>query len=517
MTAALSRALVEAETALRAYGLTGAQAFDALLHGLEHRLGAPASPSPEVRGIAEAIPLAAGTDLFGLAYERFFPDLFKGLRGQFFTPPPIARLLVDQAGIGAGDQVLDPTCGSGGLLIAAARHGARVRGIELDPRLARLTALNLRLAGFGAEVQCADFFAADPDPVDVLVANPPFSVPITDRARLDRFERGRGRARVPSDHLFVEAIEAWVRPGGRAALVLPFSIVANRSAAGLRERIDARWHRLATCALPEGVFRPFGGAAGRAVLLWLERRAPGARPRAGGRWAVLTDPGYDVRASQVRPTSPAEVDGLAAGEGWTVLPPGAWTAPAVARGTRRVGDLAAVRMARAVAGAPVVDLADVDRSLGEIVPRSGGGGPRIALRAADVLVARLRPNLGNVARVPERSPPLAGSPEWIPLTPVAHGPYLLHALRTPTWRGSLPIADGQTRPRTSAEAVLASAIPWPGEELAARIDALSAGWFAERAALRARLTGLQALVDRFAAGEIDEAALAAGLDALTSG
>ena len=39
-------------------------------------------------------------DLLGLAYERFFPDLFKGLRGQFFTPPALGALLVSRLGIG---------------------------------------------------------------------------------------------------------------------------------------------------------------------------------------------------------------------------------------------------------------------------------------------------------------------------------------------------------------------------------------------------------------------------------
>ena len=52
----------------------------------------------------------------------------------------------------------------------------------------------------------ADFFAAEPDPVDVLVANPPFSVDVDDPAVLARFELGAGRTRVSSDRLFVEAM-----------------------------------------------------------------------------------------------------------------------------------------------------------------------------------------------------------------------------------------------------------------------------------------------------------------------
>jgi N-6 DNA Methylase len=514
---ALSRALTEAETSLRAHGLTGGQAFDALLAGLEFRLGTGTRPSAAVQEVAASVPLEPGSDLFGLAYERFFPDLFKGLRGQFFTPPPVARLLVDVVGPRANEVVLDPTCGSGGLLIAAARHGAVPRGIDIDARLVRLASLNLRLTGHADAVACADFFLADPEPVDVVVANPPFSVPIRDRARLDRFTLGRERTTVASDHLFVEALERWVRPGGRAALVLPFSILTNRSARALRERVDLHWHRLAICALPEGVFRPFGGAAGRAALLWLERRGK-TRASRPCRWATLTDPGYDVRASRVKLTSSAEVDGLIAGQGWRVLPDGAWTAAGEGTGSRTVGSLARVRHQRPVSRGPVevADLADADRALGELHPRAEPKPPpgRVVLRPGDVVVARLRPNLGNVARVPDGAGPLVGSPEWLVLEPIGCGPYLLHALRTPAWRGSLPVTGGQTRPRTTTEAVLASSVAWPGESLAERIGRLSSRWFAERAALRAKVEALQAAVDGFAAGDLDQEALTSAVERL---
>ena len=85
----LGRALVHAEDRLRAAGLTGAQAFDALASAVEERLGMPAEVTPEARALAAALPLDG--EPLGLAYERFFADLFKGRRGQFFTPPPIVR------------------------------------------------------------------------------------------------------------------------------------------------------------------------------------------------------------------------------------------------------------------------------------------------------------------------------------------------------------------------------------------------------------------------------------------
>jgi SAM-dependent methyltransferase len=522
----LAQALVKVEDRLRALGWTGGQAFDALLPALEERLGLqPERPAePAVRAPAETLPLDGG-DLLGLAYERFFADLFKGLRGQFFTPEPIGQLLVGQLAPGPGEVVLDPTCGSGGLLVHAARAGAAVRGIELDPRLARLASVNLRLSGTDARVLCADLFRSEPEqsgmgPVDVLVANPPFSVEIDDPEILARYEMGRGRARLSSDQLFLEAIERWVRPGGRAGLVLPYSILANESAAALRERLDRAWVRLAVCTLPEGVFRPFGGAAGRAVLLWLQRRPAVARPC---RWAELTDPGYDVRSRRYRPTSPAQVHALLQGEGFQDLPDGAFTPPpadpANGRGTP-LSELCALvsERCRPAALGPVAlaELADADRSLGELHPREVDGaelpGARVAIGAGDVLVSQLRPNLGNVALAPETRRPLVGSPEWLVLRPARFPHLLLHLLRTPAWRESLPTTTGQTRPRLRADDVLTSATRWPEQERVGHaVEALSGRLFELRRQARQALRELQEAVDRYAAGELDEEALLAQL------
>ncbi len=51
-----------------------------------------------------------------------------------FTIPP-AALLIDFAGVGASDTVLDVACGTGVVAITAARAGARVRGLDLAPAL----------------------------------------------------------------------------------------------------------------------------------------------------------------------------------------------------------------------------------------------------------------------------------------------------------------------------------------------------------------------------------------------
>lgn len=491
-------------------GLTGADAFDALRDTLLHRVGDGGSAHPALDGFA----LQGEGDLLGLAYERFFPDLFKGRVGQFFTPPAIVRLLLARLPLGPGVRVIDPTCGSGGLLVPAGRTGASVTGLDVDPRMVDLATLNLRLARLTGDVRRADVFAAEPRPVDVLVANPPFSVPIDDPEVLRRYALADGRERVVSDVLFLEAIERWVVPGGLAALVLPWTIIANPRLAPVRDRVDAHWRRLALCALPEGVFRPFGGAAGRAALLWLQRRPCAEGPMA---WSALDDPGYDVRSTALKSTSNASIDRLIDGVGWVDVP--GWLPEHLPTEGVPVRDWARTSTETAVldGSVDVLELADADRRTGEVrLRREHVRGRRPIARGGQVLVARMRPELGNVAWVPEGAV-AAVSPEWIRLVAEHHPRWLFHALRSPAWRAGLPPTTGQTRPRTDAEAVGQTRIPAPPLDVLDRVEALSARWMDARERLRVHLEALQDAVDGYVAGELDADALSAALTALEDG
>nr|MBC8455117.1 N-6 DNA methylase [Deltaproteobacteria bacterium] len=145
-------ALHSAENRLRAVGLSGRNAYAALCRNLAKRLNIPAhlwidGPDAPADARLDRIPLTSELDLFGLAYERFFPEVFKAEHGQFFTPRPLVELMTDMAEVRPGDRVLDPTCGSGTFLVVAQNRGAEVEGIEVDPELVALCRLNLALHG----------------------------------------------------------------------------------------------------------------------------------------------------------------------------------------------------------------------------------------------------------------------------------------------------------------------------------------------------------------------------------
>ncbi len=74
---------------------------------------------------------------------------------------------LDLAGVVAGDRVCDLGCGDGQVLLAAARRGASVAGIESDPDLVEGARGRLKDAGIDADIRLGDLF----DPELVLDAD----------------------------------------------------------------------------------------------------------------------------------------------------------------------------------------------------------------------------------------------------------------------------------------------------------------------------------------------------------
>ena len=529
-------ALRAAEDRLRACGLGGRRAFLALARHLAERLSLPRDlwpdgPDAPAAARLDTLVLSPELDLFGLAYERFFSDLFKGERGQYFTPRPLVELVADLAWIRPGDRVLDPTCGSGGFLIAALARGGDADGIEADPDLVALARLNVALHGGDARaVRRADFFADEDgdDRYDVVLANPPFSMEITEPAVLGRYRLADGRARVGSDVLFVEAALARLRPGGRLVTVLPYTVLSGAPYAATREWVDSVAIREAVVSLPEGMFRPFGGTPTRACVVALRKRPAEVRPMLA---AVIEAPGFDPRRQTFRRTEPDELAALRLhlhGEPYARarrVPDAGWIPEEVLRTdgigggvpTFVVSDRVELLRGRAAldpaAPVTVVDFADVDKGTGEVVDgrvTTGDACEGVPFSEGDLLFGRMRPELNNVVlatRPRADSPPaLAGSGEWVRLRPKGEPAFTLLALRSSFARAQL-VTGGQTRPRVRADDIVALTLPDPGPEARAELDAVLARTRAERQRLRHRLLAIDALYERFGRGELDAAAL----------
>ena len=187
------------------------------------------------------------------------------------TPPALARVVAGvalDAWKGRGTpRVLDPSCGTGNLLVAAAerllarRHApaaiARaLRGVEIDEAAVQVARTRLAaVLGGGAPVEralrtnlrCADAVRVPESWLrcDVLVANQPFLGQLKRGTVIDRGAAARWRARLgeavkgyadPAAAFLLLSVRA-LRPGGRACVILPRSMLAAASAEPVREAV----------------------------------------------------------------------------------------------------------------------------------------------------------------------------------------------------------------------------------------------------------------------------------------
>jgi type I restriction enzyme M protein len=130
-------------------------------------------------------------DILGRIYEYFIKEFARaeGHRGgEFFTPAPVARLLVEMLDPYQG-RVFDPACGSCGLFVQSARfveaHGGRpaqisIYGQERNQATWRIGRMNLAIHGHSGEVKYTEGGSLLDDAfptlkADFVMANPPFN------------------------------------------------------------------------------------------------------------------------------------------------------------------------------------------------------------------------------------------------------------------------------------------------------------------------------------------------------
>jgi hypothetical protein len=82
-----------------------------------------------------------------------------GRNGQFFSPQPICDMMTYMTGpVKQGNRILDPACGSGRMLLAAAKsnRNALFYGADVDENCAKMTVINLYLNCLYGEVAWMD-------------------------------------------------------------------------------------------------------------------------------------------------------------------------------------------------------------------------------------------------------------------------------------------------------------------------------------------------------------------------
>ncbi|MFE1882336.1 N-6 DNA methylase [Streptomyces diastatochromogenes] len=203
--------------------------------------------------------------------------------GAYQTPAPLADLLARLIP-GSPARVLDPACGSGTLLAAAARRGAReLYGQDTLPVQARRSAVSLMLTVPEATVtvRVGDSLRADAFPdhvVDAVLCNPPFGVRDWGHDELAYDPRWAYGVppRAESELAWVQHALAHLAPGAYAALILPPATAGRASGRRIRAEIVRGGALRAVVALPVGASMPLHVG----LQIWvLQRPEPGGVER----------------------------------------------------------------------------------------------------------------------------------------------------------------------------------------------------------------------------------------------
>ncbi|MCA9994252.1 MAG: SAM-dependent DNA methyltransferase [Anaerolineales bacterium] len=247
-------------------------------------------------------------DTLGDVYEHLLQEIaVAGKNGQFRTPRHIIRAMCDLVNPQFGETVCDPACGTSGFLINAYQHlleqhtsadilqyaadgtplnliGDKLSpeqhddlrrnhfyGFDFDRTMVRLGWMNMIQHGLEKpNIHYADTlgsrFNARLDPAnndlyekfDVVLANPPFTGNID---KSDIGESLKELSTTKTELLFLELILQLLKPGGRAAVIVPEGVLfgSTRAHKTIRQKLLAETELQAVISLPGGVFQPYTG------------------------------------------------------------------------------------------------------------------------------------------------------------------------------------------------------------------------------------------------------------------
>lgn len=241
-------------------------------------------------------------DVMGHAYEYLLKHFAVGSAksaGDFYTPPEVSDLLSLLLEPVEGDQICDPVCGSGSLLIKCGRQ-IRSRfagsskyalfGQEAIKSTWSLAKMNLFLHGednhrieWGDTIRHPKLLEQNGTLMqfDVVAANPPFSLDRWDHEsaaddKFARFHRGVP-PKTKGDYAFISHMIETLRPasegkkGGRMGVIVPHGVLFRSSSeAKIRQQLIDENLLEAVIGLPGKLF--FGTGIPAAILIFKKQK-----------------------------------------------------------------------------------------------------------------------------------------------------------------------------------------------------------------------------------------------------
>lgn len=231
--------------------------------------------------------------LFNDIYEGILKELQSaGDYGEYYTPRPVTKFIVDMVNPRISEIVLDPACGTGGFLTSALDNLKKqiktieenelieknVRGIELKPLPHLLCMTNLILHDIEIpSIEHRDSLSrpvidyGPSDMVDCIVTNPPFGGAIAPGVDLNFPSQFRAKE---TAYLFVVLIMKLLREEGRCGIVLPDGGLMTGTGVEVRikEKLLSEFNLHTIIKLPNGVFSPYTDI--NTNLLFFEKGKP---------------------------------------------------------------------------------------------------------------------------------------------------------------------------------------------------------------------------------------------------
>lgn len=253
----------------------------------------------EVLNKVEGIHFNSTEELHVLS--RTYESLLKEMRdaagdaGEFYTPRPVVKLVVELIDPKLGETVLDPACGTGGFLVEAYAHmekqchtvkdrqtlqQATIQGGEAKPLPFLLANMNLLLHGLespdidpGNSLRFPLKEIGDAQRVDVILTNPPFGGE-EERGILSNFPDDKQTAETAL--LFLQLIMRKLRrkpKPGRAAVVVPNgTLFGDGVCARIKQELLTEFNLHTIVRLPNGTFAPYTNIPTN--ILFFERGGP---------------------------------------------------------------------------------------------------------------------------------------------------------------------------------------------------------------------------------------------------
>jgi type I restriction enzyme M protein len=288
----------------------------------QNKIQDPAKLRRLVELINEETWLGIDIDLKGEIYEGLLQKNAEDIKsgaGQYFTPRPLIRAIVEIMKPQPGSLFCDPACGTGGFILAAHDYISRNYQLDKDQKkflkfnafkgwdivdgVARLCVMNLYLHGIGGEdspITVGDALVSDPgDRFDIVLTNPPFgkksSITIfSGEGKIDKeslvYERQDFWATTSNKQLnFLQHVKTLLKINGKAAIVVPDNVLFEGGAGEIvRKKLLHECDVHTLLRLPTGVFYAQGV---KANVLFLDRKPAREKPWTEKLWI------YDLRTN----------------------------------------------------------------------------------------------------------------------------------------------------------------------------------------------------------------------------